>query len=182
MPRKAELRSKPTTPADVAVPVDAKLKARWDAALAEVGKAKARGASAFDELYEAVGAIIDHDPPLYVLGGYASVKEFAAEVLGEKARTVQRNVRVARFASPRDEDKYGVTKLDAATRATRASAGTTRAKKPSALFRALTAGLSGEAFAATTVRETNGMLSFTGVPVGALAAFVRALGAAARQL
>ena len=223
-------RSIPKKPADVAVPVDAKLKARWDATLAVVTKAKVRGASAFDELYEAVGAIIDHDPPLYVLGGFASVEEFAKEVLGEKKRSVQRNVRVARFASPRDEVKYGVTKLDAAlallearagkplgkvpvafaslripvkdgktaksvrfadatieeinaaTRATRASAGTSRVKKASQLLRALTAGLDGEAFASTHVHEANGTLSFTGVPIGALTAFVRIVSAAAREI
>ncbi len=108
---------------DVAVKVDAKLKARWDMLSKLVASAKGRGASAFDELYEAVGDIIDHDPPLYVVGGYANVREFSLAVLKEKERTVTRNVRVARFASPRQETDYGVSKIDAALGYLEAKAG-----------------------------------------------------------
>ena len=116
-------RTATTKKPDVAVKVDAKLKARWDMLSKLVASAQSRGASAFDELYEAVGDIIHHDPPLYVVGGYANVREFAAAVLKEKERTVTRNVRVARFASPRQETDYGVSKIDAALGYLEAKAG-----------------------------------------------------------
>jgi hypothetical protein len=102
------------SPRDVKVPVDAKLKKLWDATLAEIQKAKGRGAEAFDELWEAVAQVVEHEPPLYVLGGYGSAREFFEEVLQEKARTAQRFMRVAKYATPREEAKYGTTVLDAA--------------------------------------------------------------------
>jgi hypothetical protein len=40
--------------------------------------------------------------------------EFFRAVMKEEPRTASRYVRVARFASPRDEQAYGVNKLDAA--------------------------------------------------------------------
>jgi hypothetical protein len=99
---------------DVKVPVDAKLKQLWDQALAVMQKAKGHGAEAFDELWEAAARAVEHDPPLYVLGGYGSAGEFFEEVLQEKERTARRFMRVAKYATPQEEAKYGTTVLDAA--------------------------------------------------------------------
>lgn len=110
-------KSKKPTPsktADTSVPVDASLKKRWDQLKNLIDDAKARGASDWDSLWEAAGAIVEHEPPLFVVGGYKNDREFFEEVLGEKARNAYRNIRVAKFASPREENKYGVAKLDAA--------------------------------------------------------------------
>lgn len=112
-PRPAK-RTITKSPRDVKVAVDAKLKKLWDATLAEIRKAKGRGAEAFDDLWEAVAKAVEHDPPLYVLGGYGSAREFFEEVLQEKPRTAYRLMRVAKYASPREEAKYGTTVLDAA--------------------------------------------------------------------
>lgn len=96
------------------VKVDGKLKKQWDETLGVIRRAKGRGAEAFDELWEAVAQVVEHDPPLYVLGGYGSAAEFFVEVLQEKERTAQRFIRVAKYATPTEEAKYGTTVLDAA--------------------------------------------------------------------
>lgn len=109
-------KSRPRAPRepDIAVKVDASLKRRYDKLLAEVTAAQHKGASAFDALWEAVGAIVEHDPPLYAVAGYRNDAEFFEECLGESRRTAYRSIRIAKFASPRDEEKYGGTRLDAA--------------------------------------------------------------------
>lgn len=76
--------------------------------------AQSQGAKAFDALWEAVDAIVNHEPPLYVVGDFATANQFFEGVLKETPRTAQRNIRVARFATPAHEEKYGVATLDAA--------------------------------------------------------------------
>lgn len=121
-PRRTKAET-PTTAADIDVKVDADLKRRWDAMHKVIASAQSRGASAWDELYEAAAKIIDGDPPLYVVGGYENAAEFCREVLKESERTARRNMRVARYASPREEAKYGVHLLDAALGYIEAKAG-----------------------------------------------------------
>ncbi|HSQ67628.1 MAG TPA: hypothetical protein VLM85_30670 [Polyangiaceae bacterium] len=116
MLRKAKPRAtkKTVEPADVAVKVDGKLKKLWDDHLRILEDAQARGAKAFDVLWETVDDILGHDPPLYVVGDYGSAREFLDEVLHETERTALRNIRVARHASAAQEERYGVSTLDAA--------------------------------------------------------------------
>ena len=116
MPKKIKKTKKPAlTSKDVRVPVDASLKKRYDALKAEVDRARAAGDREWDRLWEAVGEIIEHEPALYAVGGFKNDREFFAEVVGEPAvRTAYRNIKVAKFASPREETLYGVSKLDAA--------------------------------------------------------------------
>jgi len=111
------------SPRDVKVVVDGKLKKLWDQTLGAINKAKGQGAEAFDELWEAVARAVEHDPPLYVLGGYASAGEFFVQVLQEKERTARRFMRVAKYASPHEEERYGTTVLDAALGYVEATAG-----------------------------------------------------------
>ena len=99
---------------DVLVKVDAKLKALYERSLRAIDDATTRGMSAFDERWEAADAILSHNPPLYVVGGYKDAREFFREVMREEARTAFRWVRVARYASPREEETFGPTLLDAA--------------------------------------------------------------------
>ena len=115
---------KPAASATVGLTIDADLKRRWKKAAAVVADAKHRGMSAFDELWEAVAEISDHEPPLYLAAGCATFKAFLAEYVGEDERTAKRNMRVARFASPEEETKYGVSKIDAALSYLEAKAGT----------------------------------------------------------
>ena len=106
--------SKPRAQPDRLVKVDASLKKKYDELISHVEAAKREGASAFDTLWETVGAIVEHEPPLYVIGGFKNDTEFFREVLGEKRRNAYRFIRVAKFASPHEEDRYTVTRLDAA--------------------------------------------------------------------
>lgn len=107
-------RAKSGVSADVVVKVDAKLKALYDRSVSAIDEATKRGMSAFDERWEAADAILSHDPPLYVVGGYKDAREFFREVMHEEERTGFRWVRVARYATPREEETYGPTLLDAA--------------------------------------------------------------------
>ncbi len=100
--------------ADVRVKVDGKLKSLWDRHLRALEQAKGQGAKAFDLLWEVVDVIVNHDPPLWVVGDYASASEFFAKELHETERTAQRNIRVARYATAAEEERYGVSTLDAA--------------------------------------------------------------------
>ena len=84
----------------------------------------------FDRQYETVGEIIEHDPPLYLAGGYASDKAFFTEVLKQSERTARRLVRVAKYASPQEETRYGISKLDAALDWLEAKAGKPRGRVP----------------------------------------------------
>jgi hypothetical protein len=93
---------------------DRKSMLAWDALSKAMHDAKREESSGFDAYWEAVQAIIDHTPPLYVAGGFTTVRAFLKEVVGEKERTAFRMMRVARFASPDDETRYGTSKLDAA--------------------------------------------------------------------
>lgn len=115
MPKKRTQSKKPVTARDVRVPVDAALKKRYDALLAEIERAKAAGTREWDRLWEAVGEMVEHEPALYLIGGFKTDREFFAKVLGDEGRrNAYRNMRVAKFASPKDEEEYGVSKLDAA--------------------------------------------------------------------
>jgi hypothetical protein len=96
------------------VKVDPAMRKRYRALVAELRRARAEGAEAFDALWEAAAEIVEHDPPLYVVGGYESDAAFFEGELGEKARNAYRYMRVAKLATPREERDYGTTKLDAA--------------------------------------------------------------------
>ncbi len=114
MPKTKKAKRSKVTPKDVKVAVDPSLKKAWDAIAKRIDAAEHEGASSFDELWEAAAEAVDHDPPLYVFGGYKTAAEFFKERLHTDVRTAQRNMRVARYASPAEEERYGTTNLDAA--------------------------------------------------------------------
>jgi hypothetical protein len=94
--------------------VDQGLRIRWDEALARYRAARGEEIAGWDERYEALGEILDSDPPFYLAGGYRTARAFlAAEVPEHDERTVRMYVRVARYFDPEDEVQYGITKLDA---------------------------------------------------------------------
>jgi len=93
--------------------VDRALKARWEAAIGRYRRARSEETEGWDERYEALGEILDSDPPYYLAGSYRSAKAFlAAEAPGQDLRSVRRYVRVARHFDPADEVRYGITRLD----------------------------------------------------------------------
>lgn len=110
-------------PVKVEVSVDHELKAHWVSLLAKLEEAKREGAGAFDQQWEAIGAIVEHDPPLYLAGGFSTIRDFLEKHVGESERTARRFIRVAKYASPAEEAKYGISKLDRAIAYVEAKAG-----------------------------------------------------------
>ncbi len=85
---------------DVSVRVDPKLKKAYDALVAVIGEASRKEAEDFDRRWEAAAKIVEHEPPLYVLGGYKNADAFFREVMQEEPRNARRFMRVAKYASP----------------------------------------------------------------------------------
>src|SRR5690349_25073245 len=59
-----------------AVVADKALKARWEEALRRYVRARTEETEGWDARYEALGDILDSDPPLYLAGGYTSAAAF----------------------------------------------------------------------------------------------------------
>lgn len=117
-------------PAAVTITVDRALKQRWESAIAAIHAARREGAGAFDALWEAAAEIVEHEPPLYLAGGFATAKAFIQQQLGETERNARRNMRIAKFASPSEEAQYGTSKLDAALTLLEAKAGELKGRLP----------------------------------------------------
>ncbi|HVY45487.1 MAG TPA: hypothetical protein VHB21_06385 [Minicystis sp.] len=112
---KSTKRRAATRPKEVEIKVDRALVNAWKKVLAVLEASNLEGLRAWDRKYEAVGEILAHDPPLYLAGGAATAGDFFAKYLrGEDERTILRNVRVAQYASPDEEARYGTSKIDAA--------------------------------------------------------------------
>ena len=107
-------RPTPSPKNDPLVPVDASLKAAWTKLDSQLGALSKHEASDFDALWEAADRVVSHDPPLYLFGGFKNATEFFSQRLHVDVRTATRNIRVARYASPADEAKYGASNIDAA--------------------------------------------------------------------
>lgn len=106
------------------VVVDRALKARWQDSLARYRTARTAETAGWDDRYEALGEILDGDPPYYLAGGYETARAFlAAEAPDQDERTVRTYIRVARWFEPEDEARHGVTKLDALLTYLEAAAG-----------------------------------------------------------
>jgi hypothetical protein len=100
------------TPATVAPRADPARRARYKALAKQIAEAQKSSARQFDALYEAIGEVIEHE--LFLDGGFRSVNDYINAVIKEPPRTVLRNVRVAKYATAKEEERYGVAKLDAA--------------------------------------------------------------------
>ena len=119
MPKKRAHRGKLATKPNVAdlraaAKVDPKLEAAWKKLEHRIQDAHGRGAEAYDELWEAVGEAVHHDPPLYVFGGYKSESDFYERALHTDLRSAKRNIDVAEHATPKQEEDYGESNIYAA--------------------------------------------------------------------
>jgi hypothetical protein len=66
----------------------------------------------WDEMYEALDAILYSDPPLYLAASLKTARAFLADYLpGVTELTARNNIRVARSFDPADEQKHGISKL-----------------------------------------------------------------------
>jgi hypothetical protein len=119
--RKPASRPKPsrtgllaTTPKKLTLQPDPKAKRQWQRALAKLEAARSEGAETFDDFWETVLEIDEANPPLWQAGGFTTRAQFLAAHVKESERTALRFMRVAKFASPQEESRYGISKLDAA--------------------------------------------------------------------
>lgn len=102
---------KPGAP-DVEAKVDADAKRKYEALVATIEASRGKESLMFDRLWEAAGEIVARR--WYLVGGYETAEEFFREVMREEPRNAYRFILVARYASPREEETYGTTKLHAA--------------------------------------------------------------------
>ena len=109
MPKKLTVKSSAVT-----VTIDASLKKLWADTAARLKKATAEGALSWDERYEAIADIVEHQPPLYLAGGFSTEKAFFEKSIGEDRSTVYRNMRVAKYSTAKEVEIYGASRLDAA--------------------------------------------------------------------
>ncbi len=95
----------------VVVKIDPLLMKQWNETVKRLARSKTAGAAAWDEYWEAFAGILDHRPPLYLAGGFATEAAFLAAYAPEGRSVACHNMKVARVATPKDEEKYGTSKL-----------------------------------------------------------------------
>lgn len=93
------------------VPVNKALKAAWEQQSKIIAESAREGMREWDRKYEAVALIAEHNPPLYLAGGYADFTTFAEKHLHEDVRMVREWMNVAKRASPDEEALYTPTRL-----------------------------------------------------------------------
>lgn len=96
----------------IQVTIEKAKKQRFESLLVEMRASRRDEAGGYDAYWEAVGEVLDKE--LYVAGGHSTAEAFVREVVKMPIRSAMRNVRVARYASPAEEVKYGTALLDAA--------------------------------------------------------------------
>ena len=92
--------------------IDPKRRARWQKLRALIEQKRREEALGWDAYWEAIGEVLAHD--LWAAGDYESAEAFRKDVVREPKRTMMRNVRVARYASPEQEVHLGTAVIDAA--------------------------------------------------------------------
>jgi len=113
--KKAAMKTKAAAKGSKALPslkIDKARKARWELEIDLLRQAKSGEAESWDDLYEALGRILDEE--LYLAGSFKTERAFLkSEMPGQDERTVKQYVRVARSFEPPDEQQHGIAKLDA---------------------------------------------------------------------
>lgn len=105
-PKKSHTKSSPSS-----LKPDRALKEKWERELAVYTAAVARDAKAFDQKYEAIARIIDHDPPLYLAAGCKTFHDFVTKYVHEDDTVVRKWVEVAKLASPKEEALWSPSRL-----------------------------------------------------------------------
>lgn len=126
-------KTKRTPKPDVAVKVQratAAMRKEFTAAKTRMTKLQAQGMLAFDAYWETVASLIEGERPLYLGGGYPTLKAFiTSELPDENERTVRRNVLVARCFTPQDEARHGINFLEEVALFAQAQAGAAEAPR-----------------------------------------------------
>jgi len=87
------------------------VKKLYIAAMLALTATKAAGARAFHRRYQLVAQIVDHRPPLYWAGSYATEVEFFKSELEESVQSVHRNIRIVKLATPEEIAQYTATRI-----------------------------------------------------------------------
>lgn len=98
-------------PDAVVVKIDAALKRLYAQAIGQLDEAETEGSASWHKKYTTVAAIVDHVPPMYLAGGFATDVAFYAAKLDESRQSVSRNVRVAKLSTTAELARYGPTRL-----------------------------------------------------------------------
>ncbi len=98
-------------PDAVVVKIDMALKKLYAFAIAQLDEAGGEGAAAWHKKYSTVATIVDHVPPMYLAGGFATDQAFFTGHLKETQQSALRNVRVAKLATAHEVERYSVARL-----------------------------------------------------------------------
>jgi hypothetical protein len=126
----AKKTPKPKKPVLVQTLINPSLKRRWDQLSKLITDANREEAADFDRKWEAVADVLFADPPLYLAGGFSTDADFFERFLRVDRFTGLRRARVARFASPKDIEAFGDTKIDAVLDYLEAKTGPIKDKLP----------------------------------------------------
>ncbi len=96
------------------IKVDLKLKAAYLSALGQLKATDPSSARGWLKRYQLVEKIITGRPPLYLAGLYPTEAAFFKGELGESRQSVYRNLRVAKYASADDIERYSASRLNLA--------------------------------------------------------------------
>ncbi len=110
-PKRTPTKSDDDDNVSVLVPVNKALKSAWEKQKQIILEASRSNMREWDRKYEAVAEVAEHNPPLYLAGGYADLQTFAAEFLHEDVRMLRDWMNVAKLASPDEEALYTPTRL-----------------------------------------------------------------------
>jgi len=95
----------------VVVKVNSGLKKLYLAAMAALHVVRADTAAAWHRRYLIAADIIEHTPPLFLAGSYATEAAFFGSGLEESPQAVYRNIRVSKLATPAEITRYSATRL-----------------------------------------------------------------------
>ena len=98
-------------PDAVVVKIDAALKRLYADAIGQLDEAKTADAIAWHRRYTTVATVVNHVPPLYLAGGFATEQEFFAAQLQETRQSVNRNMRIVHLATAAEVEKHTPTRL-----------------------------------------------------------------------
>lgn len=112
-PKASAPRAKnPPAPLSADALIDRALDRAWERALQALDAARSGEADQWDAKWEAVDAILSHDPPLYLAAGLKTEKAFRERYLpGVAQSTMRDNAAVARHFDAAAERAYGTTTL-----------------------------------------------------------------------
>ena len=98
-------------PDAVVIKINAALKKLYAQAIGQLDETDSAGAEAWHRRYEVIRTIIEHSPPLYLAGGFATAGDFFTGKIKETRQTVYRGIRVAKLATAHEVATFTAARL-----------------------------------------------------------------------